>query len=268
MRLLGRYAAGSVGALAALGLIAWGCGGGSSGPTAPSAPDDTELSQTQLSPNYRFHFAPGDGVDAEREEAAHTWVADLLGVASPGRIDYYKYRSLDHMLALTGKAGNGWAEPELRAVHSIYRWHIHEAVHVITVSLGRPSDFFNEGIAVALSVDPLAGKLFPSYSGRSAHEDVRALGAARRPLAEIVTTAGFRAIEETVGYPEAGSFVRYLLDEHGAAPLHTLFAAGAREDSLATIRTAFRRAYGTSLADAEGTWLAFLGIAETPGGAG
>ena len=76
------------------------------------------------------------------------------------------YRDRDHMASLIGRSANGLAEPQRLEGHSIFSWHSHEAVHVYSALVGRPSDFFNEGLAVALALDPLAGRFDGTCSGQ------------------------------------------------------------------------------------------------------
>ena len=72
------------------------------------------------------------------------------------KIQYYKYTSTIQMRQITGMSANGWADPPNFSVHTIFAWQGHEVVHVLTALVGRPSYFFNEGIAVFMQVDPYA----------------------------------------------------------------------------------------------------------------
>lgn len=245
-------------ALLASSLVACGGGGGAS-PTDPGA-SFPPLSVTQQSATVVFHLAPGDSVDAERNEAFDSWIATQLGLDLPAKLQYYKYLSVGHMFALTGLGANGRADPPNLEVHSIYPFHSHETVHVYTYQAGRATDFFNEGIAVALGVDPLAGDFTPRYNGQSVDDWARAQGAALRPIETIATTTAFRGIPETEGYPEAGSFMAFLVDSYGAPRVMQFFAASTRDDTLGTIRSNFRATFGISLGEAETGWRAFLGI--------
>lgn len=245
--------------LVLVAALAAACGGGSS-PTGPGA-NAPELSLVQESDTVVFHLAPGDYVDVERNEAFNAWIADQLGLGLPGKLQYYKYLSTDHMFALTGQRANGRAEPELLEVHSVFPFHSHETVHVYTHQAGFAPHFFNEGIAVALGVDPLAGDFTPTYGGGlSVHDWARNRGAALRPVESIATTSAFRAIPESEGYPQAGSFMAFLVDEHGARTVMRFFAMSTPDDSLARIRANFTAVFGISIAEAEARWLTFLGI--------
>jgi hypothetical protein len=202
----------------------------------------------------------GDVVDANRQDAYNQWIEVKLGVSLPGKLQYYKYRDRPHMGQLTGISANGWAEPADLAVHSIFDWHAHETAHVFSSQVGRPSDFFNEGLAVALSVDPLAGDYLPSYSGsETIHDWCRRSEDKLQAIADMVTTANFRDIDELVAYQQAGSFVDFLITENGILPLLDLFGVGRREDSLGIIEINFLASFGFSLEEAETRWREFLG---------
>jgi len=248
-------------ALAGLALLLPGCD--SRSPTEPDPKDILrELTVRAESPHFTFHFAPGDQVDVERQEAHYRWAAGLLGIALPQKVEYFKYRDRSHIQRLTGRNANGWADPEAFAVHAIQPYNPHEAVHVYTALLGRPSDFFNEGIAVALSTDPLASDYDPTYDGVTpvhqwARQQLRIGGLL--PLAEVVTTDEFRGLDEWTGYQEAGSFIQFLDQQYGMDGLAAFFALGGRDDSRGRIRDDFAASYGVTLEEAEARWHAFLG---------
>jgi hypothetical protein len=242
---------------ATLALLQAACGGGGPGAPDPREPADT-LSEREQTEHMLFHFSPGDGVDAARQEAHYAWVVDQLHVELPGTLLYFKYRNRGQMAALTGRSANGFAEPERLEVHSIFTWHSHEAVHVYSSLVGRPSDFFNEGLAVAWSVDPLAGRFDGTYSGEPVHDWARRRPDLLLPIEDIVTTERFRQVEESLGYQEAGSFVEYLVDSQGTDPVVDFLRRGHREDTLDTIRASFVASFGFTLSDAEARWRAFL----------
>lgn len=241
-------------------LLAVSCDSGGN-PVAPGGPGASELDQTLETATTSFRFSAGDAVDSERQEAYNEWIQAELGLALPGKLRYFKYRDRAQMRRVTGRDANGFAEPQTLTVHSIFPWHNHETAHVYTEQVGRPTDFFNEGIAVALSVNPLSGDFSPTYSGtESVHDWSRRSAAQLRPIPEIVTTADFRAVEEFIGYQEAGSFVQFLRDERGTGSLMDFFAMGTRDDALGRIRESFAASFGVSLEQAEAEWRRFLGL--------
>ncbi len=131
----------------------------------------------------------------------------------------------------------------------------------ITALIGRPSDFFNEGIAVAFQTDPAAGDFESRFNGLQVHD---ATAGYRRqglvpPLDGIVVTNGFRSIaDSTMSYRIAGSFVRFLLDGDGVDRVKDFFRTSGRNDTAAVVRQRFLSAFGRSLDQAEVDWLAML----------
>jgi hypothetical protein len=244
-----------VAALAAL-LSAASCGGGSGpGPTPVEA-----LNQRSASQYVDFSYASGDSVDARRQDAYHEWAIGTFGVQMPQRLQYAKYRDRDHMFRLTGQSANGWAEPAVFRVHSIFPWHAHEAAHVYTALIGRPSDFFNEGIAVALAYDPAEGRFVSLWNNTPIHDVSRALqrSGTLPEIATITDTEAFRRVPEQQGYPAAGSFVSFLIDARGMPPMLAFFRGGTREESRGAIETRFAATFGLPVAAAETQWRAFL----------
>jgi hypothetical protein len=79
-------------------------------------------------------------------------------------------------------------------------------VHIYTALVGRPSDFFNEGIAVALQTDPPGGNLESFFNGQQVHEACRQylqFGTLVVPLDRAMQTDNFRAITDQVLSPTA-----------------------------------------------------------------
>src|SRR5262245_10831111 len=238
-------------------ILLTACGGGT--PTSPS--DSAPLTERIVTAHFVFHFAANDHVDADWQEAYHAWAVAQLGV-SPPVIDYDKYRNRAHMAALTGHANsNGYTEPPQTVIHSIWPSDGHEAVHIYTIPWGFPVALFEEGIAVGYQTNPPAGDFVPKWSGRPIHDIARQFHASGQllPIASIAETATFRTRSDQVTYPEAGSFVRYLIDTEGLVKMRRLFGTMGIDAPLATVRSAFQQTYGFSLDEAEQRWLAFLG---------
>jgi hypothetical protein len=244
--------------------------GGSTSPTAPSSPQGSPSPQalaqalpvSQDSANFTFHYSAGDSVDPQHEEAWYAWAVGHLGVSSPQKIHYYKYTSTFQMRQITGMAANGWADPPNFSVHTIFAWQGHEVVHVLTAVVGRPSDFFNEGIAVSMQVDPYASDPTQAlWNGAPLDGIARgALAGGRLPhVQDMADTAAFRVIPDTDGYPWAGSFLQFLVTNYGMARTLDFFrGGGGRDESLSTIMSRFEQVYGISLTDADLAWRGYL----------
>jgi hypothetical protein len=233
--------------------------GGSSSPTTPSQQPFPVVAE---STSFRYHYAAGDTVDAAWQETYHVWATAQLGIVLPQKIEYYKYVSRQAMGERTGNYNtNGFANPERFEIHTLWPTDNHEVVHIYSSRIGRPSDFFNEGIAVALQTNPAAGDFASVFNGQDVH---RACGQYLRlgtllALDRVVTTTAFRAVTDSVlSYREAGSFVRFAIDRFGMARVLDFFRASSRTDDAATIRSRFLAATGSTLDDTEGEWLAML----------
>ena len=115
----------------------------------PTSPDGASLPLAGETATMRYYHEPGDGVEVTRQDAFNEWAITRLGITPPRKVEYRRYLSRGAMGRYTGNANtNGFAEPELWRIHTIWAFDNHEVVHVYTAMIGRPSDFFNEGIAV------------------------------------------------------------------------------------------------------------------------
>ena len=75
---------------------------------------------------------------------------------------------------------------------------------------------------------------------------------------ELLETRGFRRFDSDVTYPQAGSFVRYLLDTYGLDTWKQLYGKGGPIDAAADVRAHFAAVYGRTVASAEADWLAMI----------
>ena len=230
-------------------------------PAAPSPADfDRSLPVRTETAHYTFHSAQGDSVDAVRQETWHDWAVAQLAVVPGRKIEYYKYRDRAHMKQITGRETNGWADPPGFAAHSIWPWDNHEVLHVLSALVGRPSDFFNEGLAVAMSVDPSTDRFVPMWQSQTVHAWARLYrGSNQLPrIPEVVETEAFRRLDEGVGYPVAGSFLFFLIDSRGMGPMRQFLSGENRDERRASIERRFAEAFGVDLSGAEQAWHAFL----------
>lgn len=198
------------------------------------------------------------------QEAYNAWALARLGLQIGQKVEYRKYLSREAMGRFTGNANtNGFAEPAQWRFHTIWPRDNHEIVHVYTDTVGRPSDFFNEGIAVAMQTDPVSGNLASVFNGVNVHDACRSYLVANtlpRPLANYVTTTPFRNLPDSVfSYRVAGSFVRHLIERHGMPVVLDFFRqAAGRDESLSAIRTRAERVFGRTLEELEADWHTFL----------
>lgn len=234
-----------------------GCGG--SPPTGPTT--SRPLSEAASTSALTFRYAAGDTVDAAWQQAYHEWAVQALGVTVTRRITYNKYLDRAHMGEVIGVSNtNAYADPATYAIHTIWPRDNHEVVHLYATAFGSPVALFSEGFAVAHQVNPVAGDFVPKWSGTPLHALARSFRSQGRlvAIAQLTATADFRQPDPNVTYPEAGSFVQYLIERDGLDRMKTLFSRGTAGDTAASVRTAFERTYGESLDQAEQDWLAFL----------
>jgi hypothetical protein len=240
------------------------CGGS---PTAPTTASSLPLVSETATMCY--YHEPGDTIDIPRQEAFNAWAIERLGIVLPQKVEYRKYFSREAMARYTGNGNtNGFAEPSLWRFHTIWPFDNHEVVHVYTAVVGRPSDFFNEGIAVSFQTDPARGEFtvrfgYPSSSdGQQVHEacgEHLRSGSLPLPVSSYVTTSGFRGIsDQLLGYQIAGSFVLHLTERFGLSTVLRFFQTSNRDDTLAVIRARIHGVFGVSLDEIESNWLAML----------
>lgn len=239
-------------------LVAAACG--SSGPTGPTA--TTPLPFVRETATMRIYYEPGDSVDADWQDAFNAWAIERLGVAPP-KVEYRKYVSRDAMGRYTGHYNtNGFAEPDQWRLHTLWPRDNHEVVHLYSAMLGRPSDFFNEGFAVAFQADPVTGHLESVFNGVEVHtacRDYLRSGQLPLPVANYATTTPFRGLQDQVmSYRYAGSFVRFLIDRFGLAATLQFMRGNGSDESLAAIRTRAEAVFGRTFDQIEADWVAML----------
>lgn len=237
-----------------------GCGGNT--PTGPTATSPLPLLAETAT--MRVYAEPGDSVDTDWQEVYNAWALAQLGLQPSRKVEYRKYASREVMGRYTGTYNtNGYAEPADWRFHTIWPRDNHEIVHVYTAPLGRPSDFFNEGLAVAFQTDPAAGMFLARFNGQDVHEACRTYLAADRlplPLVSYVTTTPFRNLpDQVLSYRVAGSFVRFLIERQGMTAVLDFFRqAGGRDESVSAIRTRTQAVFRRGLDELEADWLMML----------
>ena len=236
------------------------CGSSESGPAGPSTPAPA-LTEITTSAHYVVHAAPGDAIDTAWQDAYYEWMLPALQLQSSGRLDYHKYRDRAHLLALTGRDTNGFAEPGTTRFHTIWPIDNHEGVHtVVILQIGHPPALFNEGIAVAHQTDPVRGVLTPRWNGADLHALARDYDATGRlpGLSSLLASTDFFRFDPNITYPCAGSFVRYLIDRHGLTTFKAYVASATFQDAPTATESRFLAAYSRSISELWEDWRAFI----------
>jgi hypothetical protein len=256
-------------AAAGTALLVWaGCTGSGSGPVGP--PSDAPLDRELESAHFEFRFAAGDTIrpnEADINDRAYEIIRDALVTDFSRRIEFNKFFDADHIERLTGHRTSGGFVLDGR-IFLTRALDPHEIVHVIAQEeLGRPSDFFDEGLAVnfgGLRIESGEVTLFPSAL-RNFDVDREALtvlatGHFSGSIRQILTTSTFEARPFDITYPLAGSFVKFLLRTRGPAAIRTFFQASTAADSLAQIEARLEAAFGAPLDVLEADWRAAAGL--------
>jgi hypothetical protein len=169
-------------------------------------------------------------------------VARAIGVAPPARVTAWVYRGAEEKRRLVGASATEYAKPWLREVHlvegplpnPILR---HEIVHVVgaeiaTGPLGVPA---RAGVLVSAGlVEGLAAALETPRGRFTVHEWSRAakdLGLLP-DVPAILGPSGFYGQPPARAYAAAGSFLRFLLERHGAAPVREAYRTGDVEAAV------------------------------------
>jgi hypothetical protein len=241
--------------LAASILLSCGDKSSSTGPYFASR----TLNQRLDTADITFYYAEGDSVNSAYQQAFHDWAVAYLGITLPQRLRYYKYFDNNHMWEITGQSYSSWADIQGYAIHSVEEQQGHEAIHVYSSVIGWPSDFFKEGIACALDINPFTCEEVPFF-GAPVHtlcSNWLSEGSLY-PLRDIVANDGFWDRNWRQTYPQSGSFTQFLIDEFGLETLKSLFRAIDDYDSTETILNSFKSVIGIPLEEAERCWHSYL----------
>lgn len=192
--------------------------------------------------------APSDDDVADLESHLRK-IEQALGISHPGKIPYYRYSSKERKEALTGNGAN--AHFEGGAVHADSWKDRHEIVHVIDPQLGKSVVFLKEGLAVHLA-GAWGGQDLHSYTKLLANKDELL------PIGQLLDDVAFRNFPPEVTYPQAGSFVRYLIELFGVDRFKKLYPIEDSSTAMSTLSEGFIKLYGLSIQEAEQAWQEFL----------
>jgi hypothetical protein len=165
-------------------------------------------------------------------------------------------QSRAHEIAHRQRSTNAFADAERFEIHTIWP-RPPRSRSPLFIGLRPPVALWSEGLAVAFQTDPAAGDLLPRWNRVPLDDHARAFKAQGRliPIAELLTTPTFRRFDSNVTYPQAGSFVRFVLDSCGLSGVKRLFASGSPSDGAESVTAQFEAACGRTLQETEAAWL-------------
>lgn len=210
-----------------------------------------------------------DAILIDRENS----IAELerfFGVRLRRRLAIVFFASEESKYASTGHRGFGWAVNdvivEVRNADTGLE-PFHELSHIISGEIGSPPALFDEGAAVYVTErfghDAMADFRHPGLS--SAEAVAANIDAGHYvPITDVFafTDIGPPETQALYTYPEAGSFLSFLVTRCGEQALREAFrtlVSSADPDQLARNEQSFERIFGMSLAQAERDWRIFIG---------
>ncbi|MBP7050297.1 MAG: M56 family metallopeptidase [Phycisphaerae bacterium] len=203
---------------------------------------------------------------AQDKDRGFDEICRFLGKDSDVRIRLVLFEDGDTKRRATGHQGAGWAYGT--TIVEIYneKEHLdpyHETTHILMGPLGNPPALLNEGFATYMS-EALGAPALENLGGgkTTLHQRVRDLKAKGDwiPLSELLgyTEIGSARSRPFVAYPEAGSFVQFLIDAHGKDKFLQTYTTLQNSDQQTTRKENAQRLAqicGQSLDSLEKQWL-------------
>jgi prepilin-type processing-associated H-X9-DG protein len=193
-------------------------------------------------------------------------ICHFLGIPSKVRIRLILFEDGQRKHWETGHQGNGWAFG--RTIVEVYNEKTkldpyHETVHILMRPFGNPPALFNEGFAVYMSEKLGASSLRYLSGGESEiYERVKEL-TAKNELWELKELVGFSEIgsmktRPPVAYPQAASFVKFLVEKYGKDRFLKLYKTleNGRDNEQNIER--LERIYNSTFPELEKEWTAVI----------
>ena len=202
---------------------------------------------------------------AEQREKGFSEIYRFLGKDSDLRIRMILFEDAATKYLNTGHQGAGWAFGN--TVVEIYNKKeklnpYHETTHILMQPYGSPPALFNEGLAVYMSERLGAHALNAMGGGEaSVHERVKELNGKGEwiPLEKLLTYTeiGSGETNPPVAYPEAASFVKFLIDKYDKDEFLKAYKTLRNSNDKATQQQnvkALEKIYGKSLDELKTEW--------------
>ena len=203
---------------------------------------------------------------AAQRESAFVKISELLGVADSEPVRLFFFPDGETKTRDTGHMGDGWAFD--RTIVEVYNEQTkldpyHELTHILAGRLGEPPALFNEGLAVYVS--ELMGADALRFLGSPGKKVDEAVVAHRKegkfvPLEKLFafTDIGPEESQPTISYPEAASFVKFLIAKYQLEKFRQAYKSLVNTDDPTTPhknQQTFCEIYGKLPQELEPEWL-------------
>jgi hypothetical protein len=207
----------------------------------------------------------------EQRESAFRRISDMLGVGYREPIRLFLFPDAEVKKRETGHTGDGFAFGNIMGEIYSEKTKLdpyHELTHILAGQLGDPPAMFNEGFAVYVSELMRTDALkFLGSPGKKVDDVV----AAQRKEGKLIPLEGLFAFTEigseesrsTTSYPEAASFVKFLIEKYGLDKFRLAYKSLENSSGAEVIRKnkqAYREICGKLPSEMEPEWLRSLPI--------
>jgi hypothetical protein len=219
--------------------------------------------KTYETEHYVFNVEADSLADREieiiktRQEAAYKKIIESLSLEEAGRkITYYFYPSQEKKAELMGDEWYGQSIYDEFTVHAVYNERDkvvgeHEDTHLLTLQLGFPISFLQEGIAEAMVGKSMFGNEHNSVVSDGIKNGISL------DLSSLMSQQGWLDTpdeEAEFYYSVAGSFTRYILDTIGIDKFKELYPLMDRQNSKEKNIEVFKTVVGKDLDTVENDW--------------
>lgn len=226
------------------------------------------------SPHYIFHYFKNSLAKKDIDkiikikEGHYNKILSLLKTKNYRKIKYYLYPTLKKKIELMGDNSPGnviWEEFELRdnkvktnrfEIHVLYDAKTkfigeHEDTHLLSLSWGLSIYLFNEGLSQFME-GSLFGKDIDVLSKRLMKKNKL------YSLKWLLNNKNWDKVKEKIVYPQAGSFVRYLINTYGLEKFKKVYKKLSRNKKVQDNIKIIENTYLKSVKELEANWKKYL----------
>ncbi|MFA5033037.1 MAG: hypothetical protein WC614_08460 [bacterium] len=195
-------------------------------------------------------------------EKAYKEICDFLGVSVPVKIEYFFFSSQEEADEWFGKGTTLNSANRDLQIFALYSDKAkasvkHELTHCIAYMISHHSrqarlELFSEGLAETM-VGARQGKPIHTLAASILKDK-------EISIRDLTDNKTFYQIGDTITYPLAGSFVKYLLDEYGIEKFKFIYKYAHPAQIYSQLNLIFKKTYGKTIDELEKGWHNKLGI--------